>query len=344
MKARKAKEYVFSNLLGMETYCKNHYNDYYSTSNFSCNITQLSKGELQTSSICAPINNVHLEIFKSNQTLLYEEEANQNSIAFCWINNQGKKPSSNTIISGHKMKDLSIAGFNRLNKIGGNTWDIVGANTLLCCMSLKWKIMKEKIDEMNAYNAYARIEECIGIDSKSTASYQLKNLFEKHFTKGITTASGFYDLAIATLEDSCEQQNQITERSDSTELIEDLVKLLHEDRPGLPPLTIGEITKYLNSEQESIGQACRSTFNMNILDLIKSIRLEQVKKSYLNPHVPRGLKQFTKQQNALYYGFKNWNSFQHLYFKTFLESPEDTIDKASKMSVLVSDLRRGSLS
>ena len=58
---------------------------------------------------------------------------------------------------------------------------------------------------MNAYNAYARIEECIGIDSKSSAIYQLKNLFEKHFTKGITTASGFYDLAIATLEDSCEQ-------------------------------------------------------------------------------------------------------------------------------------------
>jgi AraC-like DNA-binding protein len=119
---------------------------------------------------------------------------------------------------------------------------------------------------------------------------------------------------------------------------------LHEDRPGLPPLTIGEITKYLNSEQESVGQACRSTFNMNILDLIKSIRLEQVKKSYLNPHVPRGLKQFTKQHNALYYGFKNWDSFQRLYFRTFLESPEDTIDKASKMSVLVSDLRRGSMS
>ena len=78
--------------------------------------------------------------------------------------------------------------------------------------------------------------------------------------------------------------SQQSQRSDSTELIEDLVKLLHEDRPGLPPLTIGEITKYLNSEQESVGQACRSTFNMNILDLIKSIRLEQVKKSYLNPH------------------------------------------------------------
>lgn len=74
------------------------------------------------------------------------------------------------------MKDLSIAGFNRLNKTGGNTWDIVGANTILCCMSLKWEIMKEKIDEMNAYNAYARIEECIGIDSNSTSSIQLKKI------------------------------------------------------------------------------------------------------------------------------------------------------------------------
>jgi AraC-like DNA-binding protein len=242
------------------------------------------------------------------------------------------------------MKDLSIAGFNRLNKTGGNTWDIVGANTLLCCMSLKWEIMKEKIDEMNAYNAYARIEECIGIDSNSAASFQLKKLFEYHFTKGVAKSNGFYDLAIATLEDSCELQNDITGRSDSTELIEDLVKLLHEDRAGLPPLTIGEITKYLNSEQESVGQVCKSTFDMNILDLIKSIRLEQVKKSYLNPHVPCGLKQFTKQHNALYYGFKNWDSFQRLYSRTFDESPEETIDKASKMSVLVSDLRRGSMS
>lgn len=73
-------------------------------------------------------------------------------------------------------------------------------------------------------------------------------MFEKHFAKGITTAGGFYDLAIATLEDSCEPQNHITERSESTEPIEDLVKLLHEDRAGLPPLTIGEIAKYLNSE------------------------------------------------------------------------------------------------
>ncbi|MAS27790.1 MAG: AraC family transcriptional regulator [Synechococcus sp. TMED187] len=342
MKARKAKEYIFSDLLGMESYCKNHYNEYYSKSNFSCNITQLSKGELLTSSICAPINNVHLEIFKSNQTLLYEEEANQNSVAFCWINNQGESLGSNTIISGHKMKDLSIAGFNRINKTGGNIWDIVGANTLLCCMSLKWEKMKEKIDNMNAYNAYARLEECIGIDSNSNASKQLKMLFQTHFTKGVRRSDDFYDLAIATLEEPCEKQNQLTERSETTELIEDLVKLLHEDREGLPPLTVGQISKYLNSEKESLGQACRTNFNMNILDLIKSIRLEQVKKSYLNPHVPKGLKQFTKQHNALYYGFKNWNSFQRLYYKTYQESPEETIEKASKINVLISDLFRGS--
>ena len=141
MKARKAKEYIFNDLLSMETYCKGHYSDYYPKSDFSCNVTQLSKGELVTSSICAPINDAHLEIFKSNQTILYEEEANQNSVAFCWISNQGEQPQSNTIISGHKMVDLSIAGFNRLNKTGGNIWDIVGANTLLCCMKLPFLLL-----------------------------------------------------------------------------------------------------------------------------------------------------------------------------------------------------------
>ena len=83
-----------------------------------------------TSSICAPITNVHLEVFKSNQTLLYEEDANQDSVAFCWINDPDQLAPSNTIIGGHKMRNLSIAGFNRLNKTGGNTWDIVGAYTV----------------------------------------------------------------------------------------------------------------------------------------------------------------------------------------------------------------------
>ena len=46
------------------------------------------------------------------------------------------------------------------------------------------------------------------------------------------------------------------------------------------------------------------------------------------------------KQNALYYGFNNWNSFERLYFQTFRESPEDSIDKAGAISVLVSDLLR----
>jgi hypothetical protein len=337
MKARKAKEFVFNDLLSMESYCKNHYTDYYSKSNFSCNVTQLSKGELVTSSICAPINDAHLEIFKSSQTILYEEEANHNSVAFCWINSNGEQTQTNTIISGHKMMDLSIAGFNRLNKTGGNIWDIVGANTQLCCMSLKWEKMKKKIDQMNAYNAFAKLEECIGIDSNSSASIQLKSLFERHFTKGLSESDAFYDLAIATLEEPCDQEI-LTERSDKTELIEDLVKLLYEDREGMPPLTISEITKYLNTEKESLSIACRTNFDMPILDLIKSIRLEQVKKSYLNPHVPKGLKNFTKKQNALYYGFKNWATFQKFYYQTFQESPDETINKSTKASVLVTDL------
>ena len=119
------------------------------------------------------------------------------------------------------------------------------------------------------------------------------------------------------------------------------MKLLYEDREGMPPLTISEITKYLNTGKESLSIACRTNFDMPILDLIKSIRLEQVKKSYLNPHVPKGLKNFTKKQNALYYGFKNWETFQRFYYQTFQESPDETINKSSKVSVLVTDLFTG---
>ena len=340
MKAKKAKEYVFTDLLAMQSYCQSHYAEYYSKSNFSCNVTQLSQGELVTSSICAPITNVHLEVFKSNQTLLYEEDANQDSVAFCWIDDPDQLEPSNTIIGGHKMRNLSIAGFNRLNKTGGNTWDIVGAHTVLCCMSLKWEKLKEQIDKLNAYNAYAKLEECVGIDSEGVAVTHLKKLFDNHFKYGVKCTQSFYDLAIALLEDSSDGHNTFTSRSDQTDLIEDLVKLLHEDRPGLPPLTIHQVAEYLDSEEKSLSEICRSSFGMSILGLIKSIRLEQVRKSYLNPHVPDGLRRFTMKQNALYYGFKNWNVFERLYFKTFSESPEESIGKVSKTTVLISDLLR----
>ena len=55
---------------------------------------------------------------------------------------------------------------------------------------------------------------------------------------------------------------------------------------------------------------------------------------------PKGLRKFTMKQNALYYGFNNWSSFERLYFQTFGESPEGSIDKAGAISVLVSDLLR----
>ena len=93
----------------------------------------------------------------------------------------------------------------------------------------------------------------------------------------------------------------------------------------------------MNTEKESLGVACRANFDMPILDLIKNIRLEQVKKSYLNPHVPKGLKNFTKKQNALYYGFKKCETFQRFYYQAFQESPDETISKSSNASVLVTD-------
>ncbi len=340
MKTKKAKEYIFADTLRMEEYCQMHYGEYYSASDFSCNVTQLSKGLLQTNSICSPIRNVHLEVFKSNQTILYEEEANKNSVAFCWLRNGGDKQLPNTIISGHKMHRDSIAGFNRLNKTGGNIWDIVGAHTTLCCMSLKWDKLKETIHRLNAYNAYAILEECIGIDSEMSSSKQLKGLFDRHFKYGVTSSEAFYDLAVATLDEISDKNRLITARSDKTDLVEDLVKLLHDDSHILPPLRINDIVQYLDVDSSSLSEASKSCFGMSVMSLLESIRLEQLRKTFLNPNVPKGLKHFTKERNALYYGFKNWSKLEQLYYYTFKENPDNTIDRTSKVSVLVSGFGR----
>lgn len=60
-------------------------------------------------------------------------------VLFCWLDILLKNDMEvQIIISGYYMIRNSIVGFNWINKIGGNIWDIVGVNEELCCMSLKW--------------------------------------------------------------------------------------------------------------------------------------------------------------------------------------------------------------
>ena len=316
----------------MEEFCKAHFEEYHSTSSFGCNVTQLSTGVLETKTTCSPIQDVHLEVFESNQTLLYEEEANTKSVSFCWLdklNTNEKEPL--TIISGHQMTSNSIAGFNRINKTGGNIWDIIGANEKLCCMSLKWNILQKRINKLNAFNAYARLEECIGIDSDDNASMQLKKLFNNHFSGKISTnTNSFYDLAIIFLENGNSGSTLHSHRCETTDLVEDMVKLIHEDRDGMPPITLDEITEYLNSSTDSLNRTCQKMCNMDVIELVRRVRLEQTRKAYLTPHSSTGLKEFTKKRTALYYGFKNWKKFEASYAIYFGETPSQTIDRSNK--------------
>ena len=332
MRKKRSRNYVFSDTLEMEEFCKAHFEEYHSTSSFGCNVTQLSTGVLETKTTCSPIQDVHLEVFKSNQTLLYEEEANTKSVSFCWLDKLStneKEPL--TIISGHQMTSNSIAGFNRINKTGGNIWDIIGANEKLCCMSLKWNILQKRINKLNAFNAYARLEECIGIDSDDNASVQLKKLFNNHFSgKASTNTNSFYDLAIIFLENGNSGSTLNSHRCESTDLVEDMVKLIHEDRDGMPPITLDEITEYLNSSTDSLNRTCQKMFNMDVIELVRRVRLEQTRKAYLTPHSSTGLKEFTKKRTALYYGFKNWKKFEASYAIYFGETPSQTIDRSNK--------------
>ena len=332
MRKKRSRNYIFSDTLEMEEFCRAHFEEYHSTSSFGCNVTQLSTGLLETKTTCSPIQDVHLEIFKSNQTLLYEEEANTKSVSFCWLETlPTNNTESQTIISGHQMTRNSIAGFNRINKTGGNIWDIVGANEELCCMSLKWNKLQERINKLNAFNAYGRLEECIGIDSHDHASAQLKKLFNRHFNGHPSTKpNSFYDLAIIFLDNENNESTYDAHRCESTDLIEDMVKLIHEDRAGMPPITLDEITEYLNSKTESLNTICRKIFNMDVIELVRRVRLEQTRKAFLTPHSSTGLKEFTKKRTALYYGFKNWKKFEASYSTYFGESPSQTIDRSNK--------------
>ena len=327
----------------MEECCKAHFSEYYKGSAFDCNLTQLTAGSLSTKTICAPVKDIHLEIFESNQALLYEEEANTNSISFCWVEpNSIDHSACETTMSGYKMNKKSIAGFNGISKTGGNTWNLLGANNKLYCMSLRWERLKKRIQSLRAYEAYARLEESIGFDSDNTPTTQLKKLVKSHFSGRIITQSAkAFDLVIASLEEGANSDSMQKDRSASSDLIEDLVKLIHQDRNGMPPISLTEISDYLDTAKTSLNKACKETFGMNVLELAKVIRLEQVRKALSNSSVSSGLRLFSKERTAEYYGFRKWSTFEELYFRTYLENPADTIEKTRPINIGISNKKEG---
>ena len=194
-------------------------------------------------------------------------------------------------------------------------------------------------EESELYANKVRIEESIGFDSSNSSTVQLKRLVKEHFKgKTITQPAKAFDLAIACLEEGATGNSIERERSESSELVEDLVKLIHEDRNGLSPITLTEISDYLDTGKNSLNKACKETFGMNVLELTKVVRLEQVRKSLSNPTISSGLRLFTKERIAEYYGFSKWTTFEELYFRSYLENPEDTIEKTRDISIGVSAL------
>ena len=126
------------------------------------------------------------------------------------------------------MNRNSIAGFNRISKTGGNTWNLLGANNKLYCMSLRWERLKKRIQSLRAYEAYARLEESIGFDSDTTPTTQLKKLVKSHFSGTLITQSAkAFDLVIASLEEGANSDLMQKDRG-IQDLIEDLVKLIHQ--------------------------------------------------------------------------------------------------------------------
>ena len=339
MLRKPVSHYSFSDTLEMEECCKAHFSDYYKGSAFDCNVTQISAGSLLTKTICAPVKDIHLEIFKSNQSLLYEEEANTNSVSFCWVETEkAEDRQCATTMSGYKMKASSIAGFNRISKTGGNTWNLLGANDTLYCMSLRWERLKKRIQSLKAYDAYARLEESIGFESDNSTTAELKKLVKSHFNgKSITQTAKAFDLTIACLEEGVAGTAQQSLRNESSDLIEDLVKLIHEDRNGMPPISLTEISDYLDMSKQSLNRACKAVFKMNVLELVKCIRLEQARKALSNPTISSGLRLFTKERTAAYYGFSKWTTFEELYFRRYLENPEDTIEKTRPINIGLSN-------
>ncbi|RCL54391.1 MAG: AraC family transcriptional regulator [Synechococcus sp. MED-G71] len=271
---------------------------------------------------------VSLAEISGSKTLLYEGWGNGSTIDFNWIKATGKTQATLGVCDGYKMTENSIAGFGTISSQPRNSWGKYSSTCSSTACMVDKNAFIEYLKSVRAFNALERLNEDTGMESRTEALAQLKDLSSKTLSNnGKLAAEKYFELLTACLEQPIDlSTSRISLRN--TGLLREIVRLAHETEHMRKPLTLAEVCTQIHTSQASLYRLCQEQFGMGIIEMMTQIRLEESRRVLLNSELRYHLRLRSVKDIAIRFGFKHTGRYARRYFTVFGELPSQTIERA----------------
>ena len=202
------------------------------------------------------------------------------------------KQTSSIQYSGSTMRVLLIPSDSILKNTSNTTLDIINRSNSIHPSTDGYKYLSQKLDA-NAHTHHTSLDEWI--------------------------------LTIEAVILSSEKHNKHQKNSD-WELISKLIEQGYKHL-AYEPLRIESLCKILFTNKNKLYQLCQENFSRSPMQMIKGIRLEQIRRLLEKPELREAMYLQTIEDIRIYYGFNNLKRFRHDYSELFNELPSQTIQR-----------------
>ena len=145
----------------------------------------------------------------------------------------------------------------------------------------------------------------------------MRHMFERSLTGEVKTQAQIISMLTTLLECGTEPKPWEAEPK-NVPMLRQFVQLAH-DTAAEEPLSLAEVSQMMHVGKSTLSEACKSTYGLSVIQLMRQVRLEQCRMALTKPE-----RNTTVRSVMTKYRFTNQNRFAKTYKEAFAELPSET--------------------
>lgn len=169
----------------------------------------------------------------------------------------------------------------------------------------------------NANNALERFHSTNYTNLCPESNGLMRHMFERSLSGEVKTQAQIISMLTTLLECGTEPKPWEAEPK-NVPMLRQFVQLAH-DEAAEDPLSLAEVSQMLHVGKSTLSAACKDTYGMSVIQLMRQVRLEQCRMALIKPG-----RTTTVRSVMTKYRFTNQNRFAKTYKEAFAELPSET--------------------
>lgn len=292
----------------------------------SASVLSLERGPFQGAVQIVPLDNIRLSLMELNKTVAIAANRKGNNYHFC-INLSAEPFAHNVTAQGVRIEQTAIFGFNSSLRDLDLRLD---AGCRFCSITVPSSLLIQKLSQCD-YMGMQNILNSFNILSNRIVSFSLFSYLSDFWAHldDVPLLSSSIEEEILTILFECflslddRKVGLALSRRDRHEAALQVLSLT--SASPVTPFEVQDLCSLLHQSRTSLFNGCKEKFNMSPLQVVRSIRLHQVRHALLDI-------EFCAKHNingvldaASHFGFVGRSHFTRYYKQEFQETPAQTL-------------------